>query len=1084
MRRIRWLFVLAALAALGAADVHAQQPAVIQGQVLDEAGNPRATAAVQLERLNIGTMTDRQGRYRLTVPAARFSPGQVVELTARVFGYRAMTVQVELQPGATISRDFTLREDPLRLDEIVVTGVGTQRVRERLGVTQNSVSAVDIVQSNESNVIASLAGKAPNVQVTSSSGDPGSGAYFRIRGSNTVYGGTQPYIVIDGQPVNNDTYAMEFTGAGTGNQNRMSDINPHDIESVEILKGPSAAALYGSQAASGVILITTKRGTPGTSQMSYRMAYTNDQITQIHPLQTSYRQGIDGTPIGFDGQNFASVVTWGTPLECAGRDPATGRAVNPGNCALGVDYFDHGSQIFRTGHRMENTLNLSGGTDRTTYYLSLGRLGHTGVIDGNSDYERNTVRLRGSHAFTDNLTIGGNIAYTDSYMNAVQQGSNVSGLLLGALRTPPEFDNSQYLDPETGLHRSYRNPNPTVLAQSRGYDNPFWVAREMPNTSDVARTLGNLELSYRPVEWLTVLWNAGVDYSSDDRRSVLPKSSTDYPSGRMIRGNFQSQLLNSNFTATATRQFSPEFGGAITLGQQISQEDYSRYQVDGFNLIEGTDKLDFTVDREPWEFESRVRTDGYFGQATADLFGELFLTGKFRLDGSSTYGGRVGYPAVDASWVFTNRFQELPVMSYGKLRASWGITGKQPPAYSNVSAFTTTTFSDGWLNQGLQSIYRGLEGVVTQGTLGNPDIQPERTQGFDVGMELAFFDARATLNVTYYDETTSDMLLLQPLPRSTGYSFRWSNLGEVSNSGVELELGLNPVRTPNFSWNINGQWATNQSCVSDLGGAEFVFLAGFIGSQVGLVAPERDANGNVTHCYEYGTFYGYDFVRFGRGIEVGGVNIDQAHPGWSDGDVYIGEDGFPIQDGQLRPLGSEQPDWTGSLRNTVTLFQNLRISALLDFDVGGVRWNGTRGALDYFGTSKGTERFRGVGGDTIFDGHGPGAGETVTLNWDNWFLGGIGSGFTGPASQYIEKASWVKLRDISASYRLAEQAWLDRFGFSSLDIGVSARNLATWTDYSGVDPETNLTGQSAGRGLDYFNHPQTRSLGFTFQLNR
>jgi TonB-linked SusC/RagA family outer membrane protein len=1084
MRIMRFVGAIVAVAAIGATDLAAQEPAIVQGQVLDEAGTPRAGVSVLIERLTIATVTDRQGRYLMTIPAARFSPGQQVDLTVRVLGYRTVTSSVTLQPGARIVHDFNLVEDPLRLDEIVVTGVGTQRVRERLGVTQNSVTSEDILRSAETNVVAAMAGKAPNVQVQTSAGDPGAGAYFRIRGSNTVYGGTQPLVVIDGQPVNNSTVNVETTTAGTVLQNRLMDINPHDIESIEILKGPSAAALYGSQAASGVVLITTKRGRPGTSQMSYRVAYSNDQVNQIHDLQTSYRQGIDGTPIGAPTQNFASVVTWGQPLECAGRDPETGRALNPGNCVLGVDYFDHATQIFRTGHQLDHTFNFSGGTDRTAYYLSLGRLDHQGVIDGNSNYERTTVRLRGSHAFADALTIGGNIAYTNSHMMAVQQGSNISGLLLGALRTPPEFDNREYLT-ETGLHRSYRMPNPTTLAAGRGYDNPFWVAREMPNTSDVYRTLGNLELDYRPADWMTVSWNLGVDYSSDDRLSVFPKSSSDYPDGRLIRANFQNQVLNSNFAITATRQFNPDFGGVLTVGQALTQEDYSRYQVDGYNLIVGTDKLDFTVSREPWEFESRVRTDGYFAQGTAELFDELFLTGKARMDGSSTYGGRVVYPAMDASWVFSNRFHNLPGVDYGRLRAAWGVTGKQPPVYSNVSAFNTATISDGWIiTGGLQTIYRGLEGVVTQATLGNPDIEPERTQGFDVGIETVLLNNLATLNVTFYNETTTGMLLAEPLPRSTGYSARWNNLGEVSNRGLEIELGLNPVRTPRFSWNVNGQWATNRSCVNDLGGAEFIYLAGFIGSQVGLVAPERDANGRVTHCYEYGTFYGDDFVRFGRGITVGGANIDQAISGWNEGDLYIGADGFPVYDGQLRALGSEQPDWTASLRNTITLFGNLRVSALLDFDWGSVRWNGTRGALDYFGTSKSSERFRGVGHDSIFPGHGPGAGKTVRLNWDTWTLSGLGSGFTGPASQYMEEASWVKLRDISASYRLDNQQWLDRFGFSSADLSVTARNLATWTNYSGLDPETNLQSQSAGRGLDYFNNPQTRSLGFTVQLNR
>ncbi len=1099
------------LALLAVAPASAQEPAVIQGRVTGPAGEGLNSAQVSIAAYNVGTITGTNGEYVLTVPAARLREGDV-ELQARLLGYRAQTATVTLRPGARVQQDFVLELDPIRLEEIVATGQGTQQLRRRLGSTVSTVSAEEVVGSQESNVVAGLAGKAPNVEVTSQSGEPAAGAYIRIRGANTLTGSNQPLFVVDGTPISNASNGIEGVTAtegqnlvlGTAIQNRAADLNPEDIESIEILKGPAASAIYGAAGANGAVLITTKSGARNAPvQATLKTSFSVDEVSQLPDLQTRFSQGILcveevaaalGCAPGVD--EFFDVVSWGLPIE-------------------GETVYDHASEVFETGSRFNGDLTLSGGTDQTTWYLSGGWQRHNGVIVGpNSELDRLTTRLKGSQMFRDNLTVGGNVAYTKQKGGLVQQGSNTSGLLLGAFRTPPEYNNCPttpgdvpcYIDPETGLHRSYRNPSPTSLTAGRGYDNPFWVAFEMPNRTDVDRTFGNVRADWDPFEWLTVQYTLGADYYTDQRMTLFPKSSSTFPNGHVIRADLSEFNVDHSLLLTGTHALSEDVTGTLTVGQNLRHEEFSRYQVNGDQLIFGAGQLDFAVSRIPNEFQSTVRTEGYFATADLDLYDQLFLSGGVRVDASSTFGGeevrRFAYPRASAAWEFT-QLEPLAgssVLDYGKLRLAYGVAGKAPPVFSNVTGFTTTTITDGWiLPLGLETIYQGNEGVVREIAIGNEEIDPERTWEIEGGIDLAFFDGRVSTGVTHYYQKTDDAILFLPTAPSIGFFSQPVNGAEYRNDGWEVTLDVSPVRSSNFRWDVSAQWATNNSEVLDLLSGEAFFLAGFTGSSTNVVA---DICGpTADQPCPFGVLFGADFVRFGRGSTVGGVSIDEAFSGWSPGDLYIGPNGFPLQDPQERVIGDPNPDWTGSLRNTVTVLDNLRLSGLIDIKKGGDMWNGTKGALMFFGTHAFTEPMQGAGSAHVFGcgepalGQvrtcenpsgvaGPGVGQPVTLNWATWTLSGIGSGFVGPSSQDVEDSGFVKLRDVSASYTF-DQDWVRKIGGASrIEVSASGRNLKTWTDYTGIDPESNLTGQSAGRGLEYFNNPQTRSFVFTVSITR
>jgi TonB-linked SusC/RagA family outer membrane protein len=1117
MRRLRYLLLSSAVAVLLPIGAAAQNPANLTGLVLDEAGQPLGSASVFIDAMNLGSLTNDDGRFLLIVPASRFTAGQQAQVTAQLIGRTSQTRTVTLQAG-TVNIDFQLASDPLNLEEIVVTGSGLAIQRQRLGVTINTVRADEITKSYEPNLVSALAGKAPNVEVTSSSGDPGAGAYIRIRGANSLNSSNQPLFVVDGQPIDNSSTIIEdldFLGTrGTAVTNRAMDINPNDIENVEILKGAAAAAIYGSRAANGVVLITTKSGRPGVNEIQWRSSVSIDRVTALPPLQRTMGQGLAGFPglsTAFGGQpgEFPEVESGEICIEVYGlprnRCPTSwGLPI-----ADGTPTYDHAKEIYRDGLKSDQYLSWTGGSETTTYYLSLGRLDNRGVVDGDQDYDRTTVRLRGSHAFRDDLRLSGNFAYTSSQGNFVQQGSNISGIQLGALRTPPDFNNLPYLCPDSGrtvtgtcapgLHRSYRLPNPTRLAEGRGYDNPFWVAREMTNDAKVGRTFGNMNALYRPFGWLDVNYTLGIDYSADERLTVLPKGSTDQPLGRMVRADLVNVGIDHNLLVTARRDLTDWANLELSVGQNLNQAEFRRYQVDGVNLISGTDQLDNTITKVPNEYREKVRTDGYFGQASFALWEQLYLTAGVRVDGSSTFGGegsRFAYPKASAAWDFTRHVASTP-LSFAKVRAAFGITGDQPPVYSNINAFGVATATDSWLNpNGLYTIYRGNEGVVSESTLGNANIKPERTREIEGGIDFALFDNRLSLGVTYYDAKTTDAILAVSIPGSTGFTSKYANAAEFENKGWEATANLNVFDRDDLlggiRWDINAQWGRNRSCVLDLAGTEEISLTGFAGATNSVVAPERDENGNITKCHAFGVFYTSDFVRFGRGIEIDGQNIDTRYPGWSDGDLYIPADGYPIEDSQLRVTGDANPDWTGAIRNTITFGGNLTISGLVDIKHGGEVWNGTKGALQYFGTHADMAQYQGAGkneifGETFFTqwgAHGPGAGKEVPLNWATWWWNGIGSSFIGPDSPALEDGGFVKLRDVSLTYSMRNQGWLGSAGFTGIDVTVSGRNLRTWTDYTGIDPESNLNGQTLGRGIDYFNNPQTKSFVLSFTLTR
>ncbi len=1023
----------------------------ITGKVVEEGtGIPLVGTNISLVGTTLGAASDRDGFYTIrSVPPGSYT------ILVRFMGYKSVSQEVTVTASQEVTANFELKVDVLKLDEIVVTGMGGTEIKEKLGVTIAKVKAEELIESDENNIVAAMSGKIANVEITSFSGEPGATKFIRIRGQNTISGNTEPLFVIDGIPVDNSTRGI--SNGGSVQANRLSDLNPEDIASMDVLKGAAAAAIYGSRAANGVVLITTKSGKPGRTNISYKTSYSWDKVNRSVPLQTKYGQGDKGV---YKKDNMYS---WGPAL------------------ADSIPVYDHSDEMWdQTGHIADNNLTVSGGNDMTTYYTSFGYIDQNGPFVGTSDkYQKYSFRLKGSHVVNDRLRIDGNIAFAKVNANYLISRSDVSGVPVGALRTPPDFNNLPYLDPVTGLHRSYRYSTPTVLRKTRGYDNPFFSAYEKIRESKVGRAYGNLTVQYDPLDWINVSYTLGSDYSDDDRLNTNPVSSTSNSGdGSMVRTNYIYHEIDNNLVATFELEryltkLSPHLSGTFMTGYNFNRREYKMLQTTGdVYITPDYNQLDNMVTISADEYESLIHTESFFGQATFDVFQQLYLTAAIRNDGSSTFGAnerRHWFPKFSAAWEFTkfSKMPKIPYFNYGKLRFAYGEAGAQPAVYSTTSGYISGYKSGFWAGSLNAGSYDGIGGFYSSTVGPAENLRPERTKEYEIGGNLGFWDSRIGFDLTYYKSRSEDVLFSITVPPSTGYSSQTANGAIIENKGWELEFDINPVKNKTFSWDMGVVWATNDNMCVDMRGADMIsYLSWSMLSSV------------VAEGYPLGQFYGRDFIRFGRGINYTlndgtTINIDEAYPDAPAGSVFINEAGYPVADPEFRFMQDPNPDWTGGIRNEFTLFGKLKLSAFLDIKQGGYVWNGTKQRLYSFGTHKDTEN---RGSTKVFEGYGPGAGTEVVLD-QSWYRG-AGNLVT---YQFIEDASYVRLREIAISYNIKHK-FVSYFGLSDIDVRLSGRNLHLWTDYTGIDPETNLNNTN-GRGMDYFNMPNTKSYVLTLRFN-
>ena len=1047
----------------------------LSGVVLDDNGVPLPGANVIIEDTNTGVSTDFDGNFQITA-----SQGQVLAIS--YIGYTTQYVTVAGQ--STINISLQLDNE---LEEVVVTALGFAAVRDQQGSTSSVINADDVIRSAEPTVVNALSGKASGVRITKSNGDPGAGSTIRIRGANSIGGSIQPLIIVDGVPLDNTTNyggGNTITGGNGGvtQGSRLNDINPADIESVNVLKGASAASLYGSRAANGVVVITTKKGQRGAAKVSFKSSYSFDEISERIPMQDTWGQGRSGV----FGTNRAE--SWGDyiPGRSGGADTYKSGAYFVADSGVRYEAIDdknstqtyvdeNFNSVFGTGNALQNDLTVSGGNENSNYFFSLGHLEQDGVIR-NATYERTNARLNYEAKINEKITLSTKMSYTYTDSNRIQQSSNVSGMMLGLLRTPPDFDGRDYKGTyysSSGVEyinrgRSYRKPLGQSINQS--YTNPLWTVNEQESSTKVNRVTVTPQLTIKPANWLSIITRGNIDVADDKRTYFFPLGDA----SSRANGQYQEDALDIRNSALdiigkANFQLSDDVNLTATAGWSYNDRKYSRLSgnITGFlvNSSKRTTALNTSAEASTFDgFKTFRRSNRGYGILNFDISDELFITASGALEASSTINGTFFYPAADAAWVLTENTIDSDIMSFAKLRASWGQVGVQPSPHQFETlaegGFGYSTYSDPLDS----NLFGG--GFRLDNNLGNPNLEPEIKTEWEIGGDFRFLDDKVSLSVTYYDNVIEGILLNVSLSPSTGYSTQYGNYGEMTNKGTEIDLGLDLINTSEFGLSTAINWSTNENEVTDLFGTESINLS-----------PGASVSSRAVVGYPLGALYG-------TGSQTN-----------SDGSFILNSNGFPQITSSPIVLGDPNPDWRGGISLSMR-YKKFRLNAVLEHSEGGDFSPRTLWVLNRFGTTQETANrltldqplvnYRGntIPAGTTVRGNVRDFGAGPVLLDENWYRTGIGGGF-GDNQAYnfsIADATFTKLRDLSLSY-VIDTPLVTNIGLSDVIVSLTGRDLININNVEGIDPEINTKGVSVAQGVEYFTNPQTKGFLFSLTIN-
>jgi len=1059
----------------------------VTGTVTDDSGNALAGANIVVEGTSIGAAAGSDGTYVINVPAGTVG-GQTVTLTASYIGHQSQSAQVAVPESGNTTQNFSLAIDAIGLKAVSVTALGFETNRDKQGSTSVSVTPADMTRSGEATLANSLAAKASSVIVNSVSGDAGAGTSIKIRGYNTISGSSQPLIIVDGMPINNSqNYSGSSRFGGSSQQSRMNDLNANDIKSVEILKGASAAALWGSRAANGVIVIRTKDGAAGSMKMSYKRTHSFDEIHERLPMQTTYGQGRNGS--------------WGTSAESWG-DKIADRSGSQDEYNKDKPYFvsEDGTftqytitkknskdtfvdknfdQAFQTGTYVQDDFQVSGGDAMKTYLFSYGRLRQDGIIR-NSYYDRDNVRLNTKFKLSDRVSMSSKASYTYVSRNGTQRGSNVSGLLLGLLRTAPDFDNTYYKGSYwsggteyTGRHRAYRrylggsSTNPI-------YNNPGWTVNEQKDYSRVNRWIFSNEMTINPYEGTEVILRGGLDQYTDNREGFYPigTAGSARNSGSLNINRLTNRETNYDVIARQNFEFGSDMSLVATGGWNLYDRTYSRgtSEVDGF--LVPTDKVTTSVNTAAEASSvgnSRlfIRSIRAYGLFSLDVFDQIFMNLSLARETHSTISDAYNYPAFDVAYQFSDMANGLSggLVSFAKLRVAYGKVGVRPSAHAfetlAESGFGYSSYSDPL------SVGQWGGGYRVDNNKGNDQLKPEVKTETEFGVDLRMMDDKLSFSFTSYNNTVDDMLISRALSPSSGFSSQYSNAAKMTNKGLEIDGSWNVMNQNKRAVELTFNWSKNENMVKDLAGTDVLYLG----------------SGSVNSVAREGYPIG---VLWGTGSKTK-----------EDGSLDLNANGFPQITSQSIVLGDPNPDWRGTLGLNARMGA-LSLNVLFEHSQGGDYSPRTQWVLRRFGTTADTDLEVTLTEDLKnYDGKVIPAGTTlrgevkdfgggnVVLD-ETWFRHGIGGGF-GDQQVYnfsVKDATFSRIRELSLAYDYRSDALTNMTGLQSLTFTGTARNLFAWyKELVGVDPGVNVGGIQTGSGLDYFANPSTKSFLFSFTAN-
>ncbi|MEP6952363.1 MAG: SusC/RagA family TonB-linked outer membrane protein [Ginsengibacter sp.] len=1011
----------------------------ISGKVTDETGQPVPLATVQQKGTKNAVTANQDGDFSITVS------GKNPALIISSVNFDTREISVGNQSSVTIAL-----QSGGKLSEVVVTALGIQREKKSLGYSAQSVNAKELTESHQSNLLNALQGKVAGVTITSAGGGPGQSASILIRGINSLSLSTEPLFVVDGIPIDNTTSNQGASGGLPASMsNRAGDLNPDDIESVNILRGGAATALYGLRGSNGVVVITTKSARTGTLKVNYSTTYGMDEVDKFPDVQSKFSQGDNGI---YDPNNFYPEL---------GPTVAIAKTLDPTHPAELYNQYSHG---YNNGNQFRNSLSLSGGTDKASLSSSLSYFKQNGTIPF-TWYQDISARVNGKLKFSDKFSMGTTLYYINTdgnFYDANRFNENLS-------YWSPRWDVRDYLKPD-GTQKTYGNNNPWYSAATNKF------------RSNVDRLIGSVDFTYSPFSWLTANYRLGEDYYSDARTATAPGprgvpgeivGADDNGLGFVGEYRRNYRQVNSNLMLTFDHAWNDKFKTTLRVGHDLLDRTINETAATGSELsVWNLYTLNNTKVQVVGQNKLQYRIIGAYGEFTASYDNYLFLTLTGRNDWTSSLEDKnrsFFYPSASLSYSFSDQLKMPSWLTNGKLRASLAQIGHDANPYSTSIVYIPAG-----------SPINNVSLWTRDSKSGVRNLKPELTTAFEVGTDLNFLNNRLGLNFTWYESNIKDLITDVATAASSGFTTITLNSGNIKNKGVELTLRGEPVRSNNFSWNVVLNYSANRNKVVSIYPGLTQYTAGstfgYGGSSPSFIIRPGQSVGDI---------YGTSWSRYYGTKTPDPLNIDKSLP------VIIGDNGFPVRApaSDQKILGNSMPKWIGSINNTLS-YKNFGLSFLFDTRQGLKKFNQLDNFMAAFGIAKYTENrdqtivFPGVLADGTPNTKPVYLGQKLGPDGVDYGDGYYRRVYRGVTENFVQDASWVRLRTISLSYSLPAGILKGKF-IQGATVSVTGNNLWISTPYNGFDPEASdaITGDLTASSQAGFTYPQLRSYLITLNLN-
>ena len=1033
-----------------------------------EDGQPIIGAAVKVDGTQTGMLTDVNGRFSLTLPDGKMT------LTISYLGYESKTLQ------AKNGMRVFLKADAATLDEVVVTAMGISRQQKTLGYSATQLDNEELTVGKMTDVTSALAGKVAGVQISASSADPGTANSVIIRGFSSINGNNQPLYVVDGVPLQQTSLLSQGHQEAMGG---VSSVNPNDIESMTVLKGAAATAIYGSRAANGVIIITTKSGKKEEAR-NFSITYDGSvqwrTVSTLPKFQNQFGQGWNGK------QTYIENGSWGPEFD--GSQQVYGPIWNHQQLIHKYEAVDSNvKDFFETGVTTSHSVALSGMSDdsKMTYYLSYGYSSDNGIIPSDKDaYKRNTIAFRGSYEATKWLKISSNvnIAKTEADIVGSYQGTSfIDGIL--------EFPRDLSLVDRKDLSSPFNTPEAWYTPY--GITNPYWAIENNYNHNDSKQVYGKIQADIKPIKQLTLTYRYGFDYTDFDLKMGYPQITLDdalinedygYAPSNMNQDGwvysryYRKYELNHDFLANwADKYLDGKLDVNVTAGVNMNERSNTVMlgQTDGLTFDTGFwDLSNGATKSELSESQSKRRLVGLFGDVTVGWDDMIYLGLTARNDWSSTLpinANSYFYPGATLSWIFTRLIPENKILDFGKLRLAYGKTGNDADPYYTSARYIQGTSRAYYGADVAKFPMSGINSFQASATIGSSDLKPEMTTEYEIGLNLAFLNNRINIDFAYYNRETKDQIFTLPVDPASGYAYMVTNFGNVRNRGIELLVNTTPIRTKDFRWDLGFNFSKNNNKVLSM---------------------PASVEGGKTDIYSFSA--GNDAVYFyaEEGNPMGEYYTYMPQY-TADGKLIVGEDGQPVLTTELKDTGKNMnPDWIGGITTAFT-YKGISLSAALDIRKGGYMFSRSKNLMQFTGngdiTTYNQRRPFIIPNSVVSDGNGGYVENTtpIMLGGDDYEVGDyqtyyndFGWGQGGEA--YLLDKSFVKLRNITLAYQLP-RSLVNKLYLSDITLSLFCNNVFTWTHKSNtfIDPEGSTRGNDLeGQFGELYVNPGCRTFGF------